>query len=345
MSSESKPMKIKDINVDKIIFTKLDDNSRIESQKLSYIRYKANNSETQLKIQTCDFCHETYGIPREDQYHPTAKSRAYYKLGFCHDRKAQKDIKYDAIEELYNLLLKLDERCASDDFKKEIFGTKWNDYNYQPLIRIPDEDEENLDKNGKPKYRPPFTKLRLDLEWSSDPNNQSTKPAFLIFEKKDNKRTQLHLNNFDEVVDNIPFLSKLKFIISFSKLYAMKTKMGAKKNYGITLKATHIEVSKPINSKSSKSNGNSDIFSDSESESETKKTPMISRNISKVNFDENIIKKNEVEEVEEDEEVDEEVDEVEEVDEEVEEDEEIEEEKHEIIETPTKKVRERKSKK
>jgi hypothetical protein len=338
MSSESKPLKIKDIDVNNIKFTKLDDNSRIESQKLSYIRYKFNNIETQLKIQTCDFCHETYGIPREDQYHPTTKSRAYYKLGFCQDRKAQKDIKYDAIEELYNFLLKLDERCSSEEFKKEIFGSKWNDYNYQPLIRTPDEDDENLDKNGKPKYRPPFIKLRLDLEWSNDPNNQSSKPTFLIFEKKDNKRIQLHLNNFDEVVDNIPFLSKLKFIISFSKLYAMKTKMGAKKNYGITLKATHIEVTKPINSKASKSSSNNDIFSDSESESDSKKSSMITRSISKVNFDDNI-KDNKEDEVEEDEEI-------EDVIEEVDEDEEIEEETHEVVEeAPAKKVRERKSKK
>ena len=186
MTNNFKPLKINEIDINNIKFSKLEDSDRVESQKISYIRYKNNDIESQLRIQSCEICNEVYGIPMLDKYHTDAKSRSYYKLGFCHERKKQNDINYKHIEDLYNFFVKIDNHCSSETFKKEMFGNKFNDYEYQPLIKRPEQDDEQLDKNNKVKYRPPCIKLKLDFVWEKDQNNSNNKPAFLLFEKIDN---------------------------------------------------------------------------------------------------------------------------------------------------------------
>lgn len=277
--SIQKPLKIQEFDISKIIFGKLDDNKRVTSQKLSYIRYRYPDGEGQLQLQTCEISNEVYGIPREGPYYPDAKSRSYYRLGFCHDRK-QHDINYDDIEKLYNILLSIDEYCDSDEFRNKMFGDKSKDYEYQPLVRIPEVDEADLDKDGKPKYKPPYTKLKLDLEWSPDLDTQTTKPLITMFNLVDGKRVPVKLETFDDLTENIPYLSKLKFVISFSKLYAMKQKSGsqknAKKSYGITLKATHVVVDKPL-TRRNKQQSNIDPFDDDDEEEKPSSSSKITR--------------------------------------------------------------------
>ena len=53
------------------------------------------------------------------------------------------------LKENFNLLskfIKPGDFILAHDYgeSKEIFDTKWKDYNYQPLIRIPDEEEDNF---------------------------------------------------------------------------------------------------------------------------------------------------------------------------------------------------------
>jgi len=221
------------------------------------VRYKVSEDgeEMQLKVQSPEIDAEAYGIPREGPYYPDAKSRSFYKFPFCHDRRRY-DVDYDSIEQFYNKLIEIDEFCNTDEFRKQVFGEKMaSQYAYQPLVRVPEVEEDDeetepkVDKNGEPYYRPPYTKIRLDLEYSPDQENPSTKPAFAVFERKDGKRNKVELNNFDDLLVYMKYRSKLRFIISFSKIYAMKTKSGSeKKKYGITLKASHVEVQRPAGS-------------------------------------------------------------------------------------------------
>lgn len=278
-------IKYNNLDVSKIIFNKLEDNPRVKSQKVGYIRYKSSDDsdEISLKIQSPEIDAEAYGIPREGPYYPDAKSRSFYKFPFCHERKKFEDtVNYDAIEQFYNKLIEIDEYCNTDEFRKIHFGEKnCNKFSYQPLVRIPENDEDEqqiLNKNGEPLYRPPYTKIKLDLEYSSDPDNQTNKPTFSIFEKdKDGKRTKIELNTFDDVINIIRYRSKLRFIISFSKLYAMKTASGTeKKKYGITLKATHIEIQKKDSINKMKID--EDAFVDSDTDDVIKTTkPTITR--------------------------------------------------------------------
>lgn len=238
-------IKYDEIDINKIVFTKLEDSDRIKSQKLCYVKYKIDDKDQQLKIKTPEFDFETYGLPREGPYYPDAKSRAFFKFPFCHVRK-QYEVDYDAIEVFYNKLVEIDQMCDTDEFRQKIFGDKnYNQYAYQPIIRTPEIDEEVQD-DKKQSYRPPYTKIKIDLEYSNDPENQSTKPQIEIFEKKEDTRVNVSISTFDDLVSFVKFRSKLRFVINFSKLYAMKTKVGMeKKKYGIILKLTHMEIQRP----------------------------------------------------------------------------------------------------
>lgn len=285
------PIKYSELDVSRIKFTKLEENPRVNAQKIGYVRYKIsdneNDNEVNLTIQTPEIDTETYGIPRDGTYYETAHKRAFYKLPFCHDRRKFTDkVNYDQIEVFYNKLIEIDKMCDNDNFRKQMFGdTLYSKYEYQPLIRFPDTNDDDgnlkLDKKGNPSYLPPYTKVKLELEYnqsSSDNNVEiSTKPQFIIFEKKDGKRNKLELENFYDVEKNITYRSKLKFIISFSKIYAMKVAKNGKRQYGITLKATHIEVQKPVINHMSQ---NSDAFVDSDTEEiieSTQDNPKIGR--------------------------------------------------------------------
>jgi hypothetical protein len=178
--------------------------------------------------------------------------------------------------------------CNTDEFRKQIFGDKtYNKYTYVPLVRFPEEEEEDevkVDKNGNPYYRPPYSKFKIDLEYSSDPDNQTNKPMLALFERVDGKREKIEMNTFEDMLDYVKYRNKLKFIISFSKLYAMKTSNGGeKKKYGITLKINCIEVTQNQQMKS-KVDNNRDIFDDSDDEVE-QKVNTITRNTNKLDID------------------------------------------------------------
>ena len=66
-------------------------------------------------------------------------------------------------------------------------------------------------------FRPPYAKIKLDLAYNDD------SPAFKVFEEKDGVRTEVVLNSFTEPLLFIRYMTKHRMVISFSKLYAMKT--------------------------------------------------------------------------------------------------------------------------
>ena len=64
---------------------------------------------------------ETYGIPRQGPYYQTDKSRAFFKLPFCHERALQTDeMDYCAMEKFDNKLVEIDSYLSSEDFKVKL---------------------------------------------------------------------------------------------------------------------------------------------------------------------------------------------------------------------------------
>jgi hypothetical protein len=241
-------LKAVDLKVEDIVFGKLEDNSHVKSQKMAWISHVEMGNR--LIVQTPDFLTETYGIPREGPFYQTVKSRAFYKLPFCHERKQHpEDIDYDSVARFYNKLQEIDKWCGSADFRIQVFGEKLaGKYEYQPLVRHPEEVEEMVSEEGaaptNPYYRPPFTKVRLDLAYDSD------KPTFKLYDKSSGTRKEVQLNAFDDVLQHMRFLTKHRMTIQFSKLYAMKTASGGeKRKYGIILKAVAVECANKTRSK------------------------------------------------------------------------------------------------
>ena len=92
MTTKFTELSIKDIN-----FGPLQDSVFIPSQKVSWITNKTNNGR--FLLQSPEIITETYGIPQEGPFYNTDKSRAFYKLPLCHERKKMGgETNYEQIE-------------------------------------------------------------------------------------------------------------------------------------------------------------------------------------------------------------------------------------------------------
>ena len=135
------------------------------------------------------------------------------------------ELDYDAIEKFYDKLREIHAHCNSDAFRAQVFGDKnARKYEYQPLVRTPEEQEggEQTLHEGKVFYRPPYTKLKLDLAYETDV------PRFRLFEKQDwGKKTEMQLNTFDDILQHMRYMTRHRMVIRFSRLYAMKTSSGS----------------------------------------------------------------------------------------------------------------------
>ena len=101
-------MQISDIEVSNIRFGKLEDNLRTPSQKIAFISFERDR--TPLKAIKPEFITETYGIPREGPYYQKDRSRALFKMPFCHEfKKHDGEIDFAEIEACYNNLKEIDD--------------------------------------------------------------------------------------------------------------------------------------------------------------------------------------------------------------------------------------------
>ena len=249
-------IKADQLEVQNIQFGKLEDNALVKSQKLAFISYK--EQKERLLVRTPQFITETYGIPREGPFYTTAKSRAFYKIPFCHDRHMYEgEVDYDQMELFYNKLREIDKHCDTDEFRVQMFGEKLaNKYEYQPLVRTPEVDDNDQPKEeGNKYYRPPYTKVKLDLSYGTDT------PNFKLFDNSSGEgRKEVDLKSFDDVLRHLRFLTKHQMVIHFSKLYAMKTASGSdKRKYGIILKASGVEC---VNKLQQQAKDDTDPFSE-----------------------------------------------------------------------------------
>jgi hypothetical protein len=221
--------KFSDIIVANMQFSDLAGSSRVSSQNISFITYNGLN----LMMQTPTLITETYGIPRPSDFYKDDKSRSFYKLPFCHDRKQFEDIKYHQIEAFYHKLREIDALCSSVEFRKRMFGDKFDKYRYSPLVREAQTNEEE-EQIVSASYKPPYTKLKIQLEYHTN------KP--LIHIRDGITKSTKTVSCIDDCCQHIRYLSKVRFIIHFNKFYQMKTSTGnGQKQYGITLTIKHAE--------------------------------------------------------------------------------------------------------
>ena len=235
-----KPIRPSALDAKNLVIGPLADNDFVKSQRWATLFYEEPNKK--LLLQTPHFLAETYGIPRAGPYFPDAKSRAFFKLPFCHERMLFSDeVDYDAIAEWHEKFLELDQYLSGQEFRVKLFGEKNADkYEYQPLVRAgcdPDDEEVAIKH-----YRPPFAKVKLDLKHDTEV------PKFKLFDVADGKRREVQLTQFGDALKYMRHMTKHRFIIEFSRIYAMKTSAGSeKRKYGVVLKAYAVECANKKN--------------------------------------------------------------------------------------------------
>ena len=151
------------------------------------------------------------GIPRIGRFTKDEKARGFYKIIF-----------HNEDDQLMKTLLQIDS-IASNLNNKVI--TNKEKYQYIPIVKQLDEED----------YKPPFIKLKINLD-------QQNKPLVKVFKNINGTRNPIEVETLDELT-NMMQNAKLRFIISFNKLYINRYAFtGKKKMYGIILELTHIEI-------------------------------------------------------------------------------------------------------
>jgi hypothetical protein len=231
------------------------------NQDIGFVRYRLGDSEDsshiQPIIQTPFLKMRQYGVPQDgNEYYKTELTRAFLKLPLNHEYK-----KVDASKEelrFRKVFQEIDEFFGSDECKENIFGEDANRFQYQPIVRSPQELEKPSSRataQEKEKYtrqlasyRPLYMKLKLslDIEWNEESRESIFKGIKTSIFKRDENggRTKQEVTCVNDVEKLIRFGSEIRLIIMPSKLWVAKSKLtgASHKLYGVQLKIVQAEV-------------------------------------------------------------------------------------------------------
>lgn len=232
----------------RLTMTAFEDNKK--GPKSAWLRYNhpSLGEDTSLQLQTPWIVLSSGGIPRfNPDYHKGDKDRAFLRL---------------PVEEgtdFFKKMTSLDDQFTSDEFKQEKFGKHWKKYSMFPIVRIPDNDE---DDDREP--RPPTMKIKFDLVWNEDdPDACDIKTQVFTSKLLDSGKRERTLEDgktLDNMEKYVRLGSKLRLIIRPSKAWC-----SAKKEYGVIWKVLKMEVEpNPKNNSLMKAYYEADAFLDSD---------------------------------------------------------------------------------
>ena len=183
------------LNIEDIAVGPLQQSSFIPAQRTAWLSSNASNSR--LLVQSPEIIAETYDIPREGPLYTTDKPRAFYKMLFCHERHKHSDeIDYQQIEEFFMKLKELGQHFGSEELKNKLFGEKnASKCEYQPIVLCTKEEEAVEDEGSRP-YRPPYIKVKIDLDF------ESGHPTCKVIDKHNGERGTAKLNSFKDLAEH-----------------------------------------------------------------------------------------------------------------------------------------------
>ena len=224
-----------DLEFSRISFTQLEENSRSNGQLVGYIRYNCpkNGEGSQLNIQCPWMKLFTYGIPRQGPNFETDDKRAHIRIPF--DEENEEHLK------LMTYLQQIDEYLASDEFKQQNFGKKANKYKYSPIVRVPEEEE---DDDGNVVKKAPFFKVKIKLSWPDkvvETNVYSVEEYEEDGKKKWKTKETIECKTIDDVSAHVKYLSTIRPIIRPFKVWALNAKVPEPK-YGLMFKVEKVQV-------------------------------------------------------------------------------------------------------
>jgi hypothetical protein len=265
-----------DVDVSQINFTDFEDNTRSKGQRISYIRYTSpdTGSEVPLFVQFPWVNLSSYGVPRLGEYYTDDSQRSFVKVPL--------DQSVSEVKQLSDMLRKLDDKLGSTEFKEKMFGNKASKYIYQPIFRMPQEEDEDTKKDTKKDYGPrhPYMKLKIDTTY---PDNQVKSIVFTsVMEGSKRVRTKVDgVKSVDDFASHVCWMSRIRPIARPVKLWAQAA---SKKDptYGLTFKIAKTEVEPPAKNNSNvKQYLESDAFLDSDEESDTVTTIAPTKQVAK----------------------------------------------------------------
>lgn len=265
--NEKVTIKLENLDVNKITCTKLQNNERSKNQKIAYVNYTAEGgAERKPLLQTPIVTLSTYGIPRkpaEDDAKAAAFDRTFIKVPMDPETPEGKMMleKFTELDDYINNKQKLklfeNQKLASG-------------YDYLSIVRRSSEDDtiDQEDKDKKQYPRPPYFKVKLDVDYTTKKINTK---VYLKTTGPGAKRTLLtDIETIDDLTKYVRYQSKIRMILMPNKVWAANTKLGTspKKNYGMSLKVMQLEVEPPVTN-SIKDMLKDDAFVDDEENVET----------------------------------------------------------------------------
>ena len=233
LTSNSKPevILINDFDISKLSFIE-DTKELSKNQKMLFPRYINKNSKsTQLMIQLEKINISMYGIPDfNEAYHKDEQARAHLRLPL--------DENIPKIKKICDVFKKMDDFYGSDEYKNKLFPGK-KKYEYQPIYRLPEEEEpDKVSKYGK---KLPYIKLKLALNY---PSNEVITGVMV---KENNKFISIdNIVTVNDICKYIKFRSDITPIIQLSKLWYNPPTI-KNPQYGIVFKLIKAKVVVPEN--------------------------------------------------------------------------------------------------
>ena len=253
----------------RLSFTELKESSN--KQKLAFVRYDhpTLGEGQQLLLQFPWQKIFSYGVPRLGEYYKEDKDRDFLKFPI--------DLSNPEIKTLYEELVAFQERISSEEFRKEIFGTKWKKYKFIDVCRTPLVDEDDEDEGPE---KPPFMKLKLDTAWpdgemktkvySSTQVEKTDSNGTVVKDSDGNpvmtrKRVLLDVETVTDFANHVRYMSNVRIIARPVKLWAQDPKK-EDPTFGVTFKIFKIEVDPTSSNGTSLANYLNDAFLDSDTE-------------------------------------------------------------------------------
>ena len=220
-------VKYSDLEADRLSFTDLEANERSKGQLIAYPRYNHPTlGEGQaLFLQAPWITIFQYGVPSLGEYYQKDGDRAFIKVPL--------DYNDQDVMKMVTELKKVDKVYGSDEFKKKSFDKKASKYEYQPIIREPEEDDEG-------NTRPPYMKLKLDTSWPEGDVLTEVYTSEMVMDeesgKEVRKRTKVELTTVTEFAANVTYMCRFRPVFRPVKMWAHQQKM-KDPQYGIVFKA------------------------------------------------------------------------------------------------------------
>ena len=203
------------------------------SKQLTYIIRNIYNTGYSTAIQPGPIRLTSFGIPRiHEDYCPDDTRRGFIKIPI--------DVNQKSCSEFRDFLSRADDYFGSIEFKKKIFGSKYDRYEYQPMIRAPQEYDDDI----RVCYKVENVNVKFMMKYDS--NGIKTGETTTII-KNNNKI--LPTKTITDITKYIRFNTTINPTIIIHKIWAGKAPCPGAKfiSYGVGLIVSEINIGQALN--------------------------------------------------------------------------------------------------